>query len=221
MYQNLKNNKNVIFVAVVMFLVSVGVIMMVSNPETSGHLDGKDLKADVINILDDTDKDELEEKYRAYLDFEEGPFLILGLDGMVKFASEDYEEMSGYEEGELDEHMIFTNINPLDLPRLVASFGEVLASGKPKTMVGPYKIMNADEEFRTHVATLHPIMNEDKVVEVAVMPKDITDVIIDEQEAENENADEDANEAETVPPGKPIRNLPDNEEHRLADNNLV
>jgi PAS domain S-box-containing protein len=219
MYQNWKNNKNVIFVAVAMFLASVAAIMLISNPEGEEKHDSHELKADVISIVDFSNNEEKEQDYRKYLDYD-GPFMVLGLDGIVKFASEDYESMTGYEEGELDKHMIFTNINPLDLPKLVASFGEVLASGTQKTMVGPYKIMNAEGEYKTHVATLYPIIQEEKVVEIAVMPRDISDVVIEEEGAGAEDVKDEV-EVENKIPGKSIRNIQDIEDHRLADNNLV
>lgn len=174
MYNFWKNNKNVILIAVAMFVVSITVLLFLLTEE---HTQTNNLTANVMQSAKTAGHEKSEQEYRNKFASNNEPFIVLGLDGKIDFASWDYREFSGYSDEELTDQMIFTLVDPADLPMLVASFGEVVATQDAKSMVGPYKIKNKDGEYRTHIASLYPILEDDKVVGVIFNPKDITDAI--------------------------------------------
>lgn len=182
MLQFIRQNKNVIMVAIALFFVSMSVLILFLGEELNKH---NDISANVVDSLGEggtvgTPKDELKEneiKFRELIDNQEDPLVVIGLDGMVDFASADFEVATGYEPVLMKDNLFYEFIDSADLAKFIGAIGKVIDTGETIPMVGPYNFINVYGEYNIHISTLHPYKVDDKLVGIIVVFRDITDEI--------------------------------------------
>ena len=122
--------------------------------------------------------DALEKSYRELANQESLPIFVLEANGKTKFLSKNFIEDYGYSLDEMDDENFFSYIDGNDLPDFVASYTDVLNSGKSKNGVGPYRFKNKDGTSSIHVVSMLPVIDDNgKVTEIISSVKDITTVL--------------------------------------------
>jgi PAS domain S-box-containing protein len=182
MLQFIRQNRNVIMVAIALFFVSMSVLILFLGEELNKH---NDMSANVVNSTgekgaDGAPADELKEneiRFREIIGNQEDPLVVIGLDGMVDFASADFEVATGYEPVLMKDNLFYEFIDSADLAKFIAAIGKVIETGATIPMVGPYKFIDVYGEYNIHIATLHPYKVDDKMIGVIVVFRDITDEI--------------------------------------------
>jgi PAS domain S-box-containing protein len=183
MLQFIRQNKNVIMVAIALFFVSMSVLILFLGEELNKH---NDISANVVDSIGEggthgaLPADELKEneiKFREIIDNQEDPLVVIGLDGMVDFASADFEVATGYEPVLMKDNLFYEFIDSADLAKFIAAIGKVIETGETIPMVGPYKFIDVYGEYNIHISTLHPYKVDDKLMGIIVVFRDITDEI--------------------------------------------
>lgn len=164
MYQFWKNNKNVISVGLSLFVVSVTALMILLNNESLSS----ELKTSLVHDSAGEAHGGEEIEYGPYLQLEDGPALIVGLDGMIEMANEKYGETTQFSPEEVQGHLFFNYVHPEDLAGVLSAYGKVLSSGEPEMLVGPFRMKNADGLYSVQMAAMQPVMAEGKMSGVAV-----------------------------------------------------
>lgn len=174
MYNYWKSNRNVILTAVALFVVSLTALLYFLTGEPGNEYGG--LKANVVDSLSVKTQQEEEKTYRSLLDEydHEGPLVVIGVDGFVEFASWDFETITGYTLDEMKEELFYSFVHPEDLSLILGASGKVLATESPVVMVGPYRMRDADGEYRLHMASLYPVKKHEKITKIIIAIRDIT-----------------------------------------------
>lgn len=210
MYNYWRSNRNVILTAVALFVVSLtGLLYFLTAEPGSEH---GELKANVVDSLSIKAQQEEENNYRSLLEEydHEGPLIVLGIDGVVEFASWDFESTTGYISDEVEDELFYSFIHPEDLSLLLGASGKVFATESPVMMIGPYRMRDSNGKYKLQMASLYPIKKDEKVTNIIIAIRNIT---IDRDEDE-EMSSEKSN-------GKAIRNIEDEEDSRLLVEKLA
>lgn len=216
MYQNFwKNNKNVILVAVGMFIVSITTLLLLLNHEKLGG----DFNADILH-LNESDKEEITVKlpkkdYSKFEEVNEGPTVVLGADGLVEYINEDFEDISGYKLSEMIGEFFFSYVHQKDLGEILSSYNRVLSSSETMTMIGPIRIRNADDEYLMFMASMDPLVENEQILGVALTVYDITETA--EDETEKEKTEKDKNDDEENINAKIDKEKLENESENAAE----
>ncbi len=157
-----------------MFVASITTLIILLNNE---NLNGE-MQA---NVVHGEHNDAHQAHQEETLDYESlapesaGPAVIVGLDGLVDFANEEFKKETRYIESEVKDQLFFSYIHPQDLAKILAAYGQVLSSQKPDLLVGPFRMKNAAGEYILHMAAMQPIFQDDRMVGVAIETVDISD----------------------------------------------
>lgn len=182
-----KNNKNVILVAVAMFVASITGLLFFLSDEKFNH---EEYKADVLGAISTESDEPAEINYNELPELKEGPAVIIGMDGLVDFANKEYEEQSLYENEEMVDELFFSYVHPDDLANMLSKYGQVIASEEPETIVGPYRLKNAEGEYELYMASLMPVEVDNKMLGVAVSTLSISESVKNEEYIEEEPEEE-------------------------------
>lgn len=167
-------------------MISVITLIFFLNNQGPSH----QLKADLIDSRA-TGKHQLANEY-IYGGLNEtlgGSFVIVGLDGSVRYISSEFTAETGYSDGEMLNSLIFNYIQDEDLPTFIEGFGKVLETESPITMVGPFNFTLNNNTSGIFMATLTPIIEDGKVKEIVVETKDIKEELLDNEESDKEETE--------------------------------
>lgn len=188
MFKYIKQNKNVIITAVAMFLVSVSTLMFFFNANT--EIAPHELKTDVVEAINVKLPQENESKYRKLLNNHKDSVFAMALNGNIEFASWDFESTLGYKQEEILHKNFFTLLNAEDLSDFLGSFGKVLESQKPVNAIGPYRIRDARGQYRIHIGFAVPLLEKNKIQQIIISTKDITDQLTEKQDRKRKKTPE-------------------------------
>jgi hypothetical protein len=197
MYNFFKLNRNVILMSTAVFFVSITTLLFFLT-EQSGH-DG--LKANVMgghaSVQNDQKNDQKEEAYRAQIGMQEGPMVVIGLNGVIDFVSDEIKETYSLQDKTIKSDLYFNYIHPEDLPGVMASIGQVFEKETPASIIGPFRMKVARDYYSIFIGSLHPIFDSGKISKVAVILRDITQNINMSQDEINSSSSND-NEGEQI-----------------------
>ena len=188
MFKYIKQNKNIIVTAVAMFIVSVSVLMFFfsANTEIAPH----DIKTDIIEGINVKLPQENESKFRKLLNNNKDSVLAVALNGDIEFASWDFESILGYKQEEILHKSFFTLLNPEDLSDFLGAFGRVMESHQQVNTIGPYRIRDAGGKYHIHIGSATPLLEKDKIRQIIISTKDITDELNEKQDLKQKNSEE-------------------------------
>jgi|GEM_PF-2410715 len=166
-----RQNRNILVVALSVFIVSMTALMLFLN--TPGK-DGTELKTDVLQS-DSGGTATTEANYRNLFESGEDPFAVIKLDGHIIFTSGNFSATTGFSVDELRGKLIFSLIDGNDLTTFFSAFGKVIETGKPVMMIGPFGLVNRYGEYKTSMASIYPVMEEGRVSKIGIMIKDISE----------------------------------------------
>ena len=203
MYNFFRQNKNILFIAAGVFIVSMTALLLFLNTE---NRDPQNFKADVINA-ESAKSEEIETKYRSLMQNQEDPIVVINLDGKIDFISWNYASETGFGIEDLREKLFFSYLHPDDLPTFFSAFGKVIDSGKPVTMIGPYRLRDKNGEYHFNIGSVYPVIEDGKVSSIGITTRDISehmdqyvkpqDTASDETEYQDESGTSDEPEYET------------------------
>lgn len=175
MYHYWRSNRNVILTAVAMFVVSMTALLffLTHSQPYSSH----ELKANVVDSMSLQSHQEKENNYRELLDNEKDPVLVVNVEGTIEFASWDFELVSGHKTDELEGEQFYPMIHPDDLPAFIADFGKTISSQQPQNIVGPFRMRTGQDAYRIFMASFYPLEEDDKVIRIAIVARDITNEV--------------------------------------------
>jgi len=171
MYNFFRYNKNILLVASSVFMVSMTSLLLFLNTENGGS---QEMKADVVGT-GSVQSEEVETKYRTLFNNQEDPVVVLGLDGNISFASWNFESETGFANEKLTSSPLFSYLHPEDLPTFFAAFGKVVATGKPVTMIGPFRLRDSKGQYHFNMGSVYPVIEDGKVKSIGITTHDITD----------------------------------------------
>lgn len=218
MLQYIKQNKQIIMVAVTLFVLSMSTTLFFfgSNGEQApGHL-----KTDVLDhgtvteSIDVKSLQETEKNYRSLMNNQEDPVFAMNVDGTIKFASWDVENILEYKPEELSNQIYFLLINPEDLSPFLSAFGKVIQDKKPVTMIGPYRLRDQNGEYHLHVGSMTPVIVHGEVKEIVITSKDISKQVEEEEKEEKKHENK-----KPVPKSKKIMNQKNSDHGRFLAGN--
>ncbi len=209
----LKHNRNILIIAIAIFMGSLSMLLFFMN-EDSPH--ENDVKTDVIDSVSLKNSQEEEKKYREMVENEEDTLMVVGLDGKIDLVSWDFEGTAGYKEIDLKNRLFFDLLHPEDIGIFLSAFGTVIESEKPLTMVGPYRLRDSNGQYHFHMGSLYPYKKGPKIVKVIITTRDISETLENSKKAPQQNAgDSEINSEEYKSPK--IRNEKNINSHPLAD----
>lgn len=217
MLNYIKQNKQVIMVAVTLFVVSMSTVLFFfgSNGNQS------DLKADVVDhgtVTESADVKSLKEEeksYRELVNNQEDPVFVMNMDGTIKFSSGDVENTLDYKQDDLKNQLFFLLMNPEDLSTFLGAFSKVTQDKTQAVMVGPYRLRDKNGEYHLHMGSLTPIISHGVVEGIAVSSKDISKKV--DKDAEDRKMKP---AKSSKPKGKKIQSEKETDHGRfLAENN--
>lgn len=185
-----------------MFVASITTLIILLNNE---NLHGE-LQANVVHSEENQAHSEETFDYESLAPDSSGPAVIVGLDGLIDYANEEYKKETRFIESEVKDQLFFSYIHPQDLAKILASYGQVLSSQKPDLLVGPFRMKNAAGEYVVQMAAMQPIFQDDHMVGVAIETEDISDNLqldsfssgdYEIEEIEDNDNNENAKEEET------------------------
>jgi len=206
MLQDIKQNKNVIMVAVTLFVLSMSTILFFFG--VNGEDAQKDLHANLIEgstvteAIDVKSLQEKEKNYRTLMNNQEDSVFVMHVDGTIEFASWDVENILEYKPEELEHQVFFLMLHPDDLSTFLGSFGKVIQNKKAVSVVGPYRLRDKNGEYHLHMGSLTPILNDGNVEEIVISSKDISEKVKPNEEKEEHKP--------VVPKSKQIMNQKNN-----------
>lgn len=210
MLKYVQQNKQVIVVAVALFIVSMSALLFFlgSNTDFQAH----DLKTNVIESADHKPVQNEETHYRQLLKNNEDPFVVMKVNGSIDFISSNFESTLGYSEKEAQTQVFFNLLNPDDLSVFLGGFGKVLQSEQGVTIVGPYRIRNQKGDYHLHIGSAVPIVVKGKIEEIVLSTKDISAQVPEENDKETPTENQSHQSSGS---GKKIRNENNKVENRL------
>lgn len=164
-----------------LFVVSLTVLMFFLSNQVEGE--HSDYSANIINPQtnhsnNDHSNNDQADLYQAHLGENSGPMVAVGLDGSIDYISEEIMKNYDLTEQEIKENPYFNYIHPDDLPGVIASVGQVFENEAPVSIIGPFRMKVKQPEYSVFIASLYPITSpEKKVINVAILLRDITDEI--------------------------------------------
>ena len=170
MFKLLRENRNVVLAALGIFVVTLSVFMLFLGHEPA---DSHDIKTSVVDTAHQ-DSQSTEDKYRSLIKNTEDPIIVIGINGTIEFASEDYNFMAGYKKDELLGKQYFTLIRAEDLPQFMIAFGKAVEAELPVNLVGPYQFLKADSSYLYEIASIYPLKTKGKISKMVLVIKDIT-----------------------------------------------
>ncbi len=179
-------NRNIILVSLGVFIASMSGLMFFLNNGGSEVSMMKDLKTNVIESSWAGKENAEDTEYRELFKNEEDPFLLLHLDGSIRYVSANFSESTGLGTADLEEKTYFSFINHEDLPIVLSAFSKTLGDADTQTMVGPFRMLDGDGEFRIYMGSFHPVIEDDDVAAVGAVIHDISKALI-EKESEDES----------------------------------
>jgi|WetSurMetagenome_2_1015567.scaffolds.fasta_scaffold61832_3 PAS domain S-box-containing protein len=177
-----RQNRNILIVALSVFIVSMTALMLFLN---NGGQGGSELQTDVLQT-GTVDTAAVETNYRNILEGGEDPFAVIKLDGHIVFTSANLESMTGFSADDLQGRLFFSLIDGNDLPTFFSAFGKVIETGKPETMIGPFGIVNIYGEYKTSMGSVYPVMEEGRVSKIGILIKDISEKLNSTDETDTE-----------------------------------
>ncbi len=198
MLKYIKQNKQVICMAIAVFIVSMSALLFFtgSNPKIDSH----EIKADLLhgsshNVEQtvgpkkestqnhDTPAEvKNEQTFRKVANNFTDSIVILNLDGSIDPSSQVFLEKLGYHNNVKD-GLFFSLLNPEDFSAFLGAFGKVLQDHQAIQIVGPYRLRDAHGQYFVHVGTVTPYMVNEKLEKVIFTFKDITAKLEHGQEA--------------------------------------
>lgn len=178
MLQFLRSNKNILVVALGIFLVSMTSLMFFLNTQSHPEV-SHEVKADVLDSVMVRSHYNEEKTIRDELGNNDDAVVVIGIDGKINFASWDYEKITGLSPDDLEEQLFFSTVHPEDLAIIFGAFGKVIESGKPTTMVGPYRVLTNTGEYKVNMASLYPLKEGEKVTRIAITVKEISQEMLE------------------------------------------
>lgn len=175
-----------------MFMVSLSVLILFLGEDFASN---QHLEANVVDSISIKSHQEEENKYREIVENKEDPVVVLGLDGAVEFTSWDFEPATGYAPEEIENNLYYDLINPDDLAMFIEAVGKAIESQEPMSMVGPFRFRDADDEYKFHMASIYPTVEDGRVTSIAITFKDISESI---QEGTADEEEEDIDEIEVT-----------------------
>lgn len=211
MLKYIQQNKQVIMVAVALFIVSMSALLFFlgSNTEFQAH----DLKTDVIETVDHKPAQNEETHYRQLLKNNEDPFVVMNVNGSINFTSSNFESTLGYSEKEAQNQVFFNLLNPEDLSIFLGGFGKVLQSEQGVTIVGPYRIRDKKGDFHLHIGSAVPVVVKGKIEKIVLSTKDISAQVPEDKTPETPTENQTHQSSNSG--GKKIRNENNKVENRL------
>jgi PAS domain S-box-containing protein len=180
-------NRNIILVALGVFIASMTGLLFLLNNGSTANLSGE-LKTNVIESDASVHGAEADLQYRNLFQNQEDPFLLLSLDGSIDYISADFEKVTGLGQAAMHEKTYFSLINPDDLSIVLSAFGKAMGSGDPQTMIGPYRLLDGDGKYRIYMGSFYPVKEEDKVVAVGIVNHDISGTVKESQSEAGQTA---------------------------------
>lgn len=181
MLQFLRSNKNILVVALGIFIVSMTSLMFFLNTQNQTEV-SHETKADVLDSVMVHSHYNEEKAIREELGNNDDAVVVIGIDGKINFASWDYEKITGLSPDDLEEQLFFSYVHPEDLAIIFGAFGKVIESGKATTMVGPYRVLTNDGEYKVNMASLYPLKENEKVNRIAITVKEISQEMLEHPE---------------------------------------
>ncbi len=154
-----------------MFVASITTLVILLNNE---NLNGE-MQANVVHGEDNNSHQEEALDYESLAPETSGPAVIVGLDGLIDYANEEFKKETRFIESEVKDQLFFSYVHPQDLAKILASYGQVLSSQKPDLLVGPFRMKNAAGEYLLQMAAMQPIFEDDHMVGVAIETEDISE----------------------------------------------
>lgn len=139
-------------------------------------------KADVMDSVMVHSHYNEEKAIREELGNNEDAVIVIGIDGKINFTSWDYEKITGLSPDDLEEQLFFSYVHPEDLAIIFGAFGKVIESGKASTMVGPYRVLTNDGDYKVNMASLYPLKENEKVARIAITVKEISQEMLEHPE---------------------------------------
>lgn len=218
-----KENRNLIIASIGIFGISLLTLLFFLNGSQSSDLKATVLDHQVKTSQENSTNDS-DFKYENLNETMGESFVVLGLDGLVRYASTGFMIDSGYTSEEIQSKLFFSLINPEDLELVIAAFGQVLESEIPANMVGPFRLKTIDESEMLNMASIMPIIENGKITEIVISTKDISEglekVNPDFGTSETEESS-DENLKDQEPKGPKIRDTEDDENTRLVVDKLA
>jgi PAS domain S-box-containing protein len=181
MLQFLRSNKNILVVALGIFIVSMTSLMFFLNTQNQTEV-SHETKADVLDSVMVHSHYNEEKAIREELGNNDDAVVVIGIDGKINFASWDYEKITGLSPDDLEEQLFFSYVHPEDLAIIFGAFGKVIESGKATTMVGPYRVLTNEGEYKVNMASLYPLKENEKVNRIAITVKEISQEMLEHPE---------------------------------------
>lgn len=171
MLKIIKQNQNIIFVSLGLFLVSMTTLMFLINGASEGS--HGELKTEVVSP--EGDGPVKAEAYREVIGNEEDAFIVLRADGTIKYASPEFLEATGFKKSEIADKIFYSLINPNDLPVFLSSFGKALTSKGSSALIGPYRIRDAKDEYSINLGMLYQLKNESRGADIVLTYKNVSE----------------------------------------------
>jgi PAS domain S-box-containing protein len=171
MHNFFRQNRNILVVALSVFIVSMTSLMFFLNSHES---DSSEFKTDVMHAGTEASGDP-ETGYRNIFEGGEDPFAVIKLDGHIVFTSGNLETITGFSREDLQGRLFFSLIDSEDLPTFFSAFGKVIETGKAVTMIGPFGLVNRYGEYRTSMGSVYPVIEDGRVARIGIMVKDISE----------------------------------------------
>jgi len=170
-----RQNRNILVVALSVFIVSMTALMFFLN--NTGK-DPAELKTDVLQT-DSAATIDPEKQYQDLFQSGDDPFAVMKLDGHMTFVSSQFLASTGFTNDDLQGKLFFSLIDSQDLTTFFSAFGKVVETGKAVTMIGPFGLANKDGEYKTSMGSVLPVMEDGKVAKIGIIIKDISNEVQD------------------------------------------
>jgi PAS domain S-box-containing protein len=173
MLKIIKQNQNIIIVSIGLFIISLTALLFLVN--NSDKNENGELKADVVNAGETVGSEKSEEStYRKQVNNYDDPLIVIRIDGTVEYSSPDFKSSAGYDQATLHNKLFYSLLNPEDLSIFLGAYGKAMASEEAVTMIGPYRIRNADGKYSVNMGSLYPVKNGDKVQKIILTTRNIS-----------------------------------------------
>lgn len=173
MIKYLKQNKQVVIASFTLFILSMSTLFFFLG--TNQELERGDYKADLMHgsrkhfslIIE-------EKKYREIVQNTVDPLVVLNMDGEIDFISQNFEVKSGYDREEIL-HKTFSHfLHSDDLTTFLEHFVKAIETKETVVMVGPFRFLDKDGKYRTHIISFIPLEEKGVMYAIAMTAKDIS-----------------------------------------------
>lgn len=206
----LSQNKKILLSSISIFVVSLAVLLFFVDS------DGMDLEVGHDNVLNlpSAEHKELQEgetlNYSRYLDSDDETWFVTNSSGDFLDLSEEFASLIDVEKEEIIGDLLFNYINAKDLPGIVSENSKLLQEAEEIEGLGPYRMLNDDNEEILVIFKAVPIIGDDKKVEeILFSVKDISEVVKEMHGSGGESAEEESVEEEVCEDGEEHLNVDD------------